>query len=91
MLFIDIKNNDLGGVAVEVAEVLHGLAVDVTCRITEKLVWKVGTVRIKLLGNWSGGVERLGSEEDNLVELGEVGEEVVYTWSFDRLPALGTL
>jgi hypothetical protein len=33
----------------------------------------------------------LGSEEDDFVELGEVGEEVVYAWSLDSLPAFGAL
>lgn len=36
-------------------------------------------------------VERLRGKEDDLVELGEIGKEVIYTRSFGRSPAVCTL
>jgi hypothetical protein len=33
----------------------------------------------------------LGCENDNLIELGEIGDEIVNTWTFGRAPAMLTL
>ena len=48
-------------------------------------------VSVELLNNGSGGVAWLRGEDDNLVELGNVGEEVVQSWALSRSPAMLTL
>lgn len=48
-------------------------------------------VSVELLDNGRGGVAWLRGEDDDLVELGNIGEEVVQSWALSRSPAMLTL
>ena len=48
-------------------------------------------VSVKLLNDGSGGVAWLCGEDDNLVELRNVGVEVVQSWALSRSPAVLSL
>jgi hypothetical protein len=88
---IGVQDNDLGEVSVEVLEVLDDTVRARPGRLPEELVGDEEVVRVQLLKDGRGGVVMLSGPDDDLVELGEVSEEVIYTRTFGGAPAVLTL